>query len=101
MDFLAGFPRRRIDVAARVIGDEAVVVTPADSLVHELNTEATFVWERCDGSRNGRELAAAMTEAFEVAAEVAERDLEELLRVLSRNGLIDVQEQRVERVPET
>lgn len=98
---LEGFPRRRDDVAARIIGGEAVVVTPADSLVHELDAVATFVWKRCDGSRDGRELAAALTEAFEVSTEEAQRDVEELLRTLSRKNLVDVLERRIETASET
>lgn len=91
-EVLERYPRQRLDVAARVIEGEAVVVTPADSLVHELDPVATFVWERCDGSLTGAAIADAMTSEFEVDLEQARVDLADLLRTLRDRGLIDLLE---------
>lgn len=90
MELLERFPRQRDDLAARVIGGEAVVVTPADSLVHELDPVATYVWEKCDGRRSGWEIVESVVAAFEVERSVAARDLEILLRTLSDKGLVDL-----------
>lgn len=89
---LERFPRRREELASRVIAGEAVVVSPADSKVHELNAVATFVWERCDGRRSGRELAREVTRAFDVAAGQAEADVARLLETLAARGLVELRE---------
>lgn len=101
MDTLKRFPKRRDDVAGRVIGGEAVVVTPSDSQVHELNPVATFIWERCDGTRSGLAIAAEITAEFDVQAEMAERDLVGLLRTLCEKGLIVLLEAPVPPSPVT
>lgn len=82
--------RQRDDVAARVIGDEAIVITPADSLVHELDRVATFVWTRCDGERTGWGLVDAVVEQFEVGRERAARDIDALLETFSDKGLVEL-----------
>lgn len=90
MNVLDAFPRQRSDLAARVIEGEAVVVTPADGSVHELDAVATFVWEGCDGRNSGRALARRVTEAYEVETEVAERDVAGLLQELQAKGLVEL-----------
>ncbi len=90
MDPLDSRPRPRDDLAARSIAGEAVVVTPADSKVHELDPVATFVFERCDGERSGHDLVRLLLEAFEVAPDVAERDVALLLRTFAERGLVEL-----------
>lgn len=90
MSVLDRFPRQREDVAARVIGGEAVVISPADSLVHELNTVATFVWERCDGRYSGWRIVDDVVDAFEASRETVAADVAELLRTLSDKGLTEL-----------
>lgn len=90
MELLDRQPRQRAELAARVIGGEAVVVDAGSSRVHELNPVATFVWERCDGTRSGWAIVDAVVEAFEVEREVAARDVAGLLRTLHERGLLDL-----------
>lgn len=90
MTLLDRYPCQRADAAARIVDGEAVVVTPHDSQVHELNEVATFVWSRCDGRASGQQLVDAVVEAFEVDRADAARDVAELLAALERKGLIDL-----------
>ena len=90
MRLLERIPRQREDVAGRVIGGEAVVITPGDSHVHELDPVATFVWERCDGSRSGADLVEQVVESFEVERERATRDVDALLQVFLEKGLVEL-----------
>jgi hypothetical protein len=64
--------------------DEVVHFASGDHLaLHHLDTDAyyllnevgTFLWERCDGELTVTELAAELSESFDVDAEVAERDV--------------------------
>lgn len=82
--------RQRRDVAARVIGEEAVVITPGDSHVHELDAVATFVWQLCDGERTGWHLVDQLTASFDVDRDRAARDLDGLLHTLSEKGLVEL-----------
>jgi predicted deacylase len=76
------------DVAARTLGGEAVVVTPSDSKVHELDPVGTVALEACDGRRTVREVAALVTQSFDVAPEVAERDVAQFLELLAARGIL-------------
>lgn len=82
---------QRSDVAARVIGGEAVVITPNDSRVHELDPVATFVWSHCDGKRSGWALVDEVLASFDVERDQAARDVDALLQVLSDKGLVEFQ----------
>lgn len=81
----------RSDVAARVIGEEAVVITPADSRVHELDPVATFVWSHCDGKRSGWALVDEVVGTFDVERDQAAHDVDALLQVFSDRGLVELQ----------
>lgn len=82
--------RQRDDVAARVIGGEAVVITPGDSHVHELDAVATFVWEHCDGQRTGWNLVDEVVASFDVERDRAASDLDALLQTFSEKGLVEL-----------
>ena len=73
---------------ARNIGGEAVVITPADSRVHELNPVATLIYEACATGATLDELTVRVTEAFEVTPEQARHDAERLLGGLVVLGLL-------------
>jgi hypothetical protein len=77
-------------LAARVIGGEAVVVTPGDSQVHELNGTATWLFEACDGRRSGWQLAEALCAAFEVERTEAAEDVAALLERFRDRGLVEL-----------
>jgi hypothetical protein len=78
------------DAAARNIAGEAVVITPSDSRVHELDAVGTFLLESCDGTRTVREVARLLSEAFEVTLPVAERDTAAFLADLLSRGVLQV-----------
>lgn len=88
MTVLDQFPAQSADLAARVIAGEAVVVTPATALVHELDPVATFVFERCDGKVNGWGIVEAVVEAFDVSRDTAASDLAALLTDFADRKLV-------------
>lgn len=89
MDPLETRYRQTSDLAARTIGGEAVVVTPADSLVHELDEVATFVFERCDGSRTAAQLVDEVLAAFAAAPAQVRDDVAGLLATLVARRLVE------------
>ncbi len=59
---LARHPR----TASRVFSGEAVIISPAENVVRMLNPVGSRIWELCDGSHTLDQIAAALTEEFEV-----------------------------------
>ncbi len=81
-------PTRLPRLPWREIDGRAVVLNPRRGEVHELDPVATFLWARADGTRTTEELAALVTESFEVELEVALTDTRELMSALENRGLL-------------
>ncbi len=75
-------------VAARVIDGQAVVITPADSVLHTFNATGTWLWERIATPVRLGDLLEAVTREFEVDRSTAERDLLRFFESLSAKGLV-------------
>ena len=80
--------RQAEDVAFRVIGDAAVLVTSKEPLVYWLNTVATRVWELADGSRDAAAIAGELCGEFEVEQEQAAEDVEKMVEAFVSKGLL-------------
>jgi len=83
-----GKPAHNPSLAWREIDGSVVIISPADSMVHELNSTAGFIWKHTDGKRAAEEIASLLTAEFDVSAESALLDTLELLAVLEENGLV-------------
>lgn len=79
----------RDQVSAELEG-EAVILGLADGVYYGLDGVGALVWERLREPRSVAELVGAVTAAFDVDAETAERDLLALLRELAERGLVEV-----------
>jgi len=75
------------EVAWRLIEGEALIVTPADSVLHTLNEVGTRIWELMDGHRTIREISVVLMGEFDVDAERTERDTVWFIERLARKGL--------------
>ena len=75
-------------LAWRVIDDETVIISPNESLMHELNDTGSFLWKSIDGNRTTADLAALLVEIYEVTPDVALSDTESLLQELSSRKLV-------------
>ena len=84
------FPERNPKLAWREIDGEAVIISPEDSHVHELNETASLIWKRADGRHNVDEIAAAVSEEYEVSVTVATTDVRELISTLEQKGLLSI-----------
>lgn len=83
-------PERNPRLAWREIDGEAVIISPEDSHVHELNETASLIWKRADGRHNVDEIAAAVSEEYEVPFAVAATDVRELISTLEQKGLLSI-----------
>ena len=81
-------PQRNPKLAWREIDGEAVIISPEDSHVHELNETASVIWKHADGKHTVEEIAAAVADEYDVPIPVAQRDVKELIFALSEKGLL-------------
>lgn len=70
------------NVAWRIIGDEAVLLSAEDSSVHSLDAVGTRIWELCDGEKTVSEIIDQVVEEFEVDRDTAEKDVVEFIEEL-------------------
>jgi Coenzyme PQQ synthesis protein D (PqqD) len=75
-------------LAWREIEGHVVVISPEDSVVHELNETASFIWKQASNGRSLAEIARSVSDEYGVDAAQARKDAEELLAALSTKGLL-------------
>jgi hypothetical protein len=75
-------------LAWREIDEATVIISPNDSVMHELNDTGSFLWKNIDGHRNAADLAALLAEIYEVPPDVALTDTQSLLEELSSRKLL-------------
>ena len=76
-------------LAWREIDDETVIISPGDSVMHELNDTASFIWKNVDGKRNCAQIAELLVAEYDVTPELALEDTQALLeQLVTRNLLV-------------
>lgn len=86
-----------MDVVVRRVGDESVVVPVRNRVgdldsIFTLNEVASRVWELLDGKRPLDAIVETICDEFEVTADVAKNDVEELIRSLKEVHLVEAVE---------
>ena len=84
----AVFWQKNPALAWREIDDETVIISPNDSVMHELNDTGSFLWKNIDGRKSAAELAELLVENYEVTPEIALSDTEALLQEMSSRKLV-------------
>jgi hypothetical protein len=75
-------------LAWREIDDETVIISPNDSVMHELNDTGSFLWKNIDGKKSATELAELLVENYEVTPDIALSDTQALLEEMSSRKLV-------------
>ena len=75
-------------LAWREIDEETVIISPHDSVMHELNDTGSFLWKSIDGKKSAAELAELLVENYQVAPDVALSDAQALLEEMSSRKLV-------------
>jgi len=83
-----GIWQKNPSLAWREIDDETVIISPGESVMHELNDTGSFVWKNIDGQRKAEDLAALLVEQYEVTLETALADTLSLLEELYTRKLL-------------
>jgi hypothetical protein len=84
----SGIWQKNPALAWREIDEETVIISPGESVMHELNDTGSFVWRNIDGRRNAEDLAALLVEQYDVTRETALADTLSLLEELSSRKLL-------------
>jgi hypothetical protein len=75
-------------LAWREIDDATVIISPSESVMHELNDTGSFLWKNIDGHKSAEELAALLAENYEVTPDTALTDTQSLLEEMSSRKLL-------------
>ena len=75
-------------LAWREIQGAVVIISPEESVVHELNETASFIWMQLNSAGSPAEIAALLAAEYDVAAEVARADTEEMIAHLEAKRLL-------------
>ncbi len=81
-------------IAARLLGDEMMVMSTADSTFFTLNEVASVIWQAADGCTPLSEIVAGkVCQQFEVDQDQALRGAERFVDELSQHGILLVSDQ--------
>jgi hypothetical protein len=87
--YVARSPR----VAARMLGEEMLVMSGKDSTLFTLNPTATILWQAADGATPLHEIVERrICTTFDVKPEDAMRDAEALAEDLAQHGILLISE---------
>lgn len=75
-------------LAWREIDGETVIISPVESVMHELNDTGSFVWRHADGQHSAAQIAELLAEEYEVTLAKALEDSEALLADLAQRKLL-------------
>jgi coenzyme PQQ synthesis protein D (PqqD) len=76
-------------IAARMLGDEMMVMSAVDSTFFTLNEVATVIWQAADGKKPLSEIVDTIVcEEFDIERGVAQHDAQEFVDELSRHGIL-------------
>ncbi len=78
-------------VAARMLGEEMMIMSIRDSALFSLNPTASAIWQAADGVTPLREIVErAIVAHFEVEPDTAYRDAVELVEALAGHGILKI-----------
>jgi hypothetical protein len=87
---------RSTAIAARVLGDETMVMSAVSSTLFTLDEVATVVWESADSITPLDEIVAdKICTQFDVAPEIALEDADELVEALAGHGLMVISDKPI------
>jgi hypothetical protein len=87
---------RSAQVAARILGDEMIIMSTVDSTLYSLNPTGTVIWQAADGKTPlSRIVEEKVCAEFDVTTEQAWRDTEEFVSTLVEHGILHLSDHPV------
>ncbi len=81
-------PRRHPDTAFRIFEGEAVLISPTQNMVRLLNVTGSRIWELLDGEHSIADIAAILSQEFEVSPAHALSSVRAFVQTLAERQLI-------------
>jgi hypothetical protein len=80
--------RQSPEIAFRMVGEEAVVMTPGDSMIHMFNGTGTFIFKLLSQPRTPEEVEREVAGAYETDKTKLSREMSAFLSELRRKGIV-------------
>lgn len=82
----------RADLSVRTVEGEVVILDKHSGRIHQLNSTASFVWNKLDGRTPVPAIVADLVREFDVALAIAEADVARVIEDLVRLELVTTSE---------
>lgn len=79
----------RAELACRIVEGEVVILDKQSGKIHQLNSTASFVWNRLDGHTSLPEIVSDLVREFDVEFEIARADVARVVADLVRLELVE------------
>ncbi len=80
--------RKQGPVLVRELESDLLLLDAESDQIHQLNSTARFIWQRCDGKQSAEEIADLLASEFAVELRVALKDVIETLGKLQTLNLL-------------
>jgi len=82
----------RAELACRIVEGEVVILDKKSGRIHQLNSTASFVWNKLDGRTSLPSIVSDMVREYDVESEVARADVARVVAELIRLELVETSE---------
>ena len=97
---IAKYILRSRAIAARLLGDEMMIMSASDSTLFSLNGVGTAIWQAADGRTPLSDIVRnRICTDFDVDPETAYRDAEEFVDSLAQHGILKVSDAPIDNPP--
>ena len=89
---MTGVRPRPEALSVQSVGQELLILDQGAGMLHQLNPTASLIWHKCVAGLSPQEMAQFLVETYEIAEEVATRDVVDTLKQLQALNLVCVVE---------
>jgi hypothetical protein len=82
----------RAELACRIVEGEVVILDKKSGRIHQLNSTASFVWNKLDGRTSLPSIVSDLVREYDVEFEVARADVARVVTELIRLELVETSE---------
>ena len=83
-------PRRRTSgLMVREVEGEVLILDTESDQVHQLNSTASYIWNRCDGATSAEEIAKGLANEFEAGDDKHLQDVLDTVETLKGRKLLE------------